>query len=108
MELDPGRFAAVTRTWKSGDRVTLEFDIALTLQAVDAQHANLVALKHGSLALFAIAATAPLTRAGLLGARQLAAGSLEWHATTDAGTLAFKPFQAIGDERYRLYQEVIA
>jgi hypothetical protein len=109
VELVPGRFAGVTRTWRNGDRITLEFDIPLTLEAVDPQHANLIALRYGSLALFAIAPPAtPLTRSSLLGAHQLSAGSLDWETTTGAGKLAFKPFQAIGDEHYRLYQEVVA
>src|ERR1035437_9145658 len=45
-DLTPGRFASITRTWKNGDRIALEFDIPLTLPAVDPQHANLVALQH--------------------------------------------------------------
>jgi hypothetical protein len=108
-ELTPGRFASLTRTWKNGDRVALEFDIPLSLESVDPEHPNLVALKHGSLALFAIAPPeAPVTRTSLTRAHQLSAGSLDWEATTDAGKLAFKPFQAIEAEHYRLYQEVIA
>jgi len=68
-DLTPGRFAIVTRTWKSGDRIALEFDIPLTLQAVDPQHPRLVALQHGSLSLFAVNPTdAPVTRANLLNA----------------------------------------
>ncbi len=108
-ELAPGRFAAVSRTWKNGDRIALEFDIPLSLQTVDLQHARLVALAHGSLALFAIQpSAAPVTRASLLSARQLSNGSLDWETTADARKLAFKPFQAIGAEQYRLYQEVLA
>jgi len=107
-DLAPGRFASVTRNWKNGDRIALEFDIPLTLQQVDPQHPNLVALQHGSVALFAISPQAtPLTRTSLLSARQLSSGSLDWEAATDAGKLAFRPFQAIGEEQYRLYQEVV-
>ena len=108
-DLTPGRFANLTRTWRNGDRIALEFDIPLTLQSVDSQHSNLVALQHGSLALFAVKPpTAPVTRTSLLNARQLSSGSLDWETTIEAGKLAFKPFQAIGEEQYRLYQEVIA
>jgi hypothetical protein len=106
-DLTPGRFANVTRTWKSGDRIALEFDIPLTLQPVDPQHPKMVALQHGSLSLFAVNPTdAPVTRANLLRASQLSAGSLDWEAVIDTGKMAFKPFQAIGKEQYRLYQEV--
>jgi DUF1680 family protein len=106
-DLTPGRFATVTRTWKTGDRIALEFDIPLAPQAVDPQHPNIVAPQFGSLALFAINPSAALlNRASLMNVRQLSSGSLDWEADTSAGTMAFKPFQAIGDERYRLYHEV--
>lgn len=108
-DLTPGRFASVTRTWKSGDRIALEFEIPLTLQQVDAQHFNLVALQHGSLSLFAVdPQEAQLTRSSLRNARQISSGSLDWEVSTDAGKLAFKPFESIQNERYRLYHEVIA
>jgi DUF1680 family protein len=109
MDLTPGKFAVVTRTWKSGDRLALEFDIPLTLQAVDAQHPNLVALQYGSLALFAMLPVAtPLTRSILLNSRQIASGSLDWETTANSRKISFRPFQGIGDEHYRLYQEVIS
>jgi len=77
-DLTPGRFAAVTRTWKNGDRIALEFDIPLVLEAVDPQHPNLVALQHGPLSLFAISPQdAQLTRSSLLSARPLSSGSLD-------------------------------
>ncbi|MDR3727081.1 MAG: glycoside hydrolase family 127 protein [Terracidiphilus sp.] len=108
-DLTPGRFATLSRTWKNGDRIALEFDIPLALQQVDPQHPNLVALQHGSLALFAVnPPAASLTRSNLLSAQQLSTGSLDWEARIGAGKLAFKPFQAIAEEQYRLYQEVIA
>jgi DUF1680 family protein len=108
VDLTPGRFAKVVRTWKSGDRIALEFDIPLTLQPVDPQHQKLVALQHGSLSLFAVNPTdASVTRASLLSAHQISFGALDWEAETDAGKMAFKPFQAIRDEQYRLYQEVL-
>lgn len=109
IDLAPGRFATVTRTWKNGDRVALEFDIPLALDAVDPQHPNVVALRHGSQALFAVQPPASsLTRAALLGAQPISAGSVDWEAATDSGKIAFRPFPAIHDEQYRLYHEVTA
>jgi DUF1680 family protein len=109
MFLTPGRFAAVTRSWKNGDRIAVEFDIPLRLEAVDSKHPNLVALKHGSVALFAVNPPAgTVARASLLSARQVSSGSMDWQAATDVGKLAFRPFQAIGDEPYRLYQDANA
>ncbi len=107
-ELTPGRFATVNRTWKDGDRIAVEFDAPLQLQAVDPQHPNLVALTYGSLALFAIQpADGVVRRSDLLGARQLAAGSQDWEATTAVGRLSFKPFAGIDAEQYRLYHQVV-
>ena len=68
--VDPGTFANVRRTWKDGDRIELELPMPLRLQAVDAQHPNLVALLRGPLVLFAVADTQPsFEMAGLLRAR---------------------------------------
>jgi hypothetical protein len=106
-DLVPGHFAIVTRTWKNGDRIALEFDIPLSLQAVDPQHPNLLALQHGSLALFAIhPPETAVTRAELMNARPLSSGSLDWETVTGVGKMAFRPFQAIEQEQYRLYHEV--
>ncbi len=109
VELTPGRFSALTRTWKNGDRIALEFDIPLTLESVDPQHPKLVALQHGSLSLFAVEPyPAQASRSELLSARPLSSGSTDWQAKVNSGTLHFKPFAAIADEQYRLYQEVPA
>lgn len=108
VDLTPGKFATVTRTWKNGDRIALEFDIPLTLEKVDEQHQNLVALQYGSVSLFAISPqTAAISRSQLLGAKPLSSGSSEWVAKSDSGQLHFKPFAEISDEQYRLYQEVV-
>jgi DUF1680 family protein len=108
-DLTPGRFATVARSWRNNDRIALELDIPLTLQAVDAEHPDQVALQRGSLALFAVKLPEqPITRAELLQAHPLSTDSLDWEAVTSAGRMSFKPFQAITDEQYRLYQEVKA
>jgi uncharacterized protein len=107
VELLPGRFASLTRTWENGDRVSLEFDIPLQLEAVDDQHRNQAALQYGSLSLFAITPGATsISRAELLGAKPLSSGSSEWVVRNDSGELRFKPFTQISDEQYRLYHEV--
>lgn len=107
IELTPGRFAVLHRTWRNGDRIALELDIPLTLEPVDPQHPGLVAPKYGSLALFAVdpPAAAP-EQAQLLGARQIASGSMQWEAETQTGKMTLKPFQAIADQRYRLYHQL--
>ena len=98
------------RTWKDGDRIEVEFDMPLRTEAVDAQHADIVALLHGPVALFALremGAPDALRRADLLGAQPIGMGS-EWRAKASSGELRLKPFPEIRTERYRLYQQVIA
>jgi uncharacterized protein len=106
-DLTPGRFTSVKRTWKDGDRIEVEFDMPLQLEAVDPQHSNLVALLNGPLALFAVGdVPAKIARADLLSARQISKGSTNWEAHTSSGILRMKPFASIQDEGYRLYQNV--
>lgn len=106
-DLAPGKFASIQREWKSGDRVEVEFDMPMQLEAVDPQHQNLVALVHGPLVLFGIGEIpAKIARQDLLSARQAATGSVNWEAHTASGILQMKPFASIQDEEYRLYQSV--
>jgi DUF1680 family protein len=53
-DVKPGTFFPVERTWKNGDRIEVSFDMPMTLEAVDPQHPNTVALLRGPLTLFAI------------------------------------------------------
>ena len=117
---EPGRFARIERDWRNGDRIEVEFARRVQLEAVDAQHPDLVAAVAGPLALFALAPTADkptdkstdkatdkaadkLRREQLLSAAQVAAGSTNWQAKTSAGTIELRPFTAIEKEQYRLY-----
>lgn len=105
--VEAGKFARIDRTWKKGDRIEIEFDMPLTLEAVDPQHPNLVAPVHGPLALFTVRAVPTIMRrTALLGATQLAAGSKDWQVKTDAEPITLRPFTAIQDEHYRLYLNV--
>ena len=109
VELRPGSFAQIRRSWRTGDRIALEFDIPLTVEAIDREHPERVALQHGSLSLFAVApVAASLRRADLLAARQVGGNSENWEVATVGGKQLFKDFAAIGDEGYRLYHDVKA
>ena len=59
VQVAPGSFAGVSRTWKNGDRVELELPLTLRVEAVDAQHPDLLALVRGPLVLFAVTEAAP-------------------------------------------------
>ena len=98
-----GQFARLDRAWDEGDHVEIEFDMPTKLEAVDPQHANLQALVHGPLALFAVGAIPEKARKDeLLKASQVAKGLTDWRA----GEMRFMPFAAIKDEHYRLYLNV--
>jgi uncharacterized protein len=104
---EPGKFAKIERTWKSGDRIEIEFDMPTVLEPVDAQHPNLMAVVHGPLALFAVGEIpASVSRAELLAASQVAGGSTDWQVKTATGQIAMRPFTSIEDEHYRLYLNV--
>jgi uncharacterized protein len=106
-ELIPGKFLALQRTWKDGDRVEVEMHMPLGLEAVDDQNPNIVALLRGPIALFGVGDIPPrITRQQLLAATTIGQSSEDWVVQTDAGSLVLRPFASIMDESYRLYQRV--
>jgi uncharacterized protein len=103
-ELIAGKFFALPRTWKNGDRIEYEIGMPHRLQPVDAQNPQTVALLRGPIALFAVGSLpAKFSRAQLLAASQ---SSQDWMVQGDAGKVVFRPFSAVGNEPYRLYQTV--
>ena len=108
-EVIPGKFFAINRNWKNGDRIEYEIAMPLSLQAVDPQTLNTVALRRGPLAYFAIGnPPQSFTRAQLLAATAAASTSDDWIVQGAAGKTTFRPFTAIADENYRLYHKVTA
>jgi uncharacterized protein len=106
-EISPGKFLAVQRTWKNGDRLEVEFEMPMRLEAVDAQTPNRVALMHGPIALFAVGTIPPrLKRDQLLSAMRVVPSGEDWQVQTDGGKLTLRPFASIMSEEYRLYQTV--
>ena len=106
-QITAGKFLALHRTWKDGDRMELELEMPLTLEAVDDQNPNSVALMRGPIALFAVGEIpAHVTRARLLAAKPFSQTSQDWLVQTDAGGLVLRPFASIMSENYRLYQRV--
>ncbi len=105
--MEPGKFARVERNWRKGDRIEIEFDMPMALEAVDSQHPNLVAPVHGPLALFTVRGVpAMVRRPALQSAAQVASGSTDWQFKTDTEPITLRPFTAIQDEHYRLYLNV--
>jgi hypothetical protein len=101
----PGTFAAIRRTWKDGDRIELELPMPLRLEAVDANHPNLVALLQGPLVLFAVADSQPaFDRNSLLQAKAAKNATGDWTANTvDGSVITMRPFMNIDKESYSTY-----
>ncbi len=103
----PGKFLTVQRSWKDGDRMELEVEMPLRLEAIDDQNPNNVALMRGPVTLFAVGnIPARLSRAHLLAAAISPQSSDDWVVRTDAGDLTMRPFSVIMSEDYRLYLRV--
>jgi hypothetical protein len=108
--VQPGRFASVRRTWKSGDRIELELDMPLRLEPIPYQQMSgqQVGLMYGPVALFAVGdLSAPVTKAQLLAADRISKSSTDWKVATAREPLTMRSFATIGDEHYRLYQTVM-
>ncbi len=101
----PGTFAAIRRTWKDGDRIELELPTPLRLEAVDANHPNLVALMQGPLVLFAVGDSQPsFDRSALLQAKPANNATGDWLASSADGTsVTMRPFMNIDKESYSTY-----
>ena len=108
--LEPGRFAAIRREWRSGDKIELEFSLTRRLDSIDAEHPDTVALLEGPLVLMRIldagSTASVLSRASLLAVQRARDGRHEWQAATESGMLRMKPFMEIADESYSAYQKV--
>jgi len=105
----PGQFAAIRRTWKSGDRVELELPLRMRLEAIDPMHTDTVALLRGPLVLMAVKEqqTAPLpkvTREQLLAARRVS--ERQWQVSSANGPVTMLPFTWLGSRPYTTYLKV--
>jgi DUF1680 family protein len=103
--VDPGTFASIRRTWKDGDRVEIELPMPLRLEAVDANHQNMVAMLRGPLVLFAVADSQPsFDRNELLQAKASNGAMGDWVASAvDGSSVTMRPFMNIDKETYSTY-----
>jgi uncharacterized protein len=103
--VQPGTFAAIRRTWTEGDRIELELPMPLRLEAVDANHPDLVALLRGPLVLFAVADVQPaFEKAELLRAKPTENALADSTAlSTNGKSISMRPFMSIDKESYSTY-----
>ena len=99
-----GSFARVQREWKDGDRIDLELPMKARLEAIDAQHADTVALVVGPIVLFALGDPPTVTRAQLLAVKKMVPAV--WHVNTGDEVMKLMPFTAIEDQEYTTYLRV--
>lgn len=102
----PGRFAAIEREWKTGDRVELDLPLRMRLEPIDDRHADTVALLRGPLVLMAVKreqgdALPRITREQLLSARRLS--ERQWQVDATHGPVTLMPFTSVGDQPYTTY-----
>lgn len=104
-DAEPGRFAALRRTWRAGDRVELELPRRLRLEPIDLEHRDTVTLLCGPLALFAVLEDGAdfgergrPRRSELLAARQVS--PQRWQARSGSKAVTLLPFTAIDAESY--------
>jgi DUF1680 family protein len=106
-QIVPGKFFALQREWRDGDRIEYELGLRTRLQPVDDQNPQLVAMIRGPLALFATG-TLPTTflRKNLMAAQPASRTSADCEVQGPTGKVLFTPFATIKDQPYRLYQKV--
>ncbi len=105
VDVQPGTWAKLDRTWNNGDRIEFSLDMPLRLVPLDAQHPSIVALVRGPVALFAVDPGAEkITKQQMLAAQRVGS-SEDWELKTGTGKVIMRPYPSIKDERYRLYQK---
>jgi len=103
----PGSFAAISRLWRSGDRIDLALPRKMRLEPIDQRHNNSVALMCGPLALFAIRENGPapsLMRSELMAVKQN--GDQTWQAGDSRNPVKLLPYTQINDQQYSTYMNV--
>jgi len=107
-EVQPGTFASIRNTWKDGDRVELELPMPLRLEAVDANHPDIVALVQGPLVLMAVGESQPtFERNALLQAKAASNATGDWLASSaDQRSITMRSFMMIDKESYSTYVQL--
>ena len=102
----------IRRQWKNGDRIELDLPFTTRLEAVDAQHPDVMALSDGPAGAHGDAqrrreARARRARHASLRANKLPAQGHEWIAGSGPTALRMRPFVDIGNEGYTTYLKVV-
>jgi len=98
-----GAYAAVARTWASGDVVDVTLPMALTREAAN-DNSNVQAVKVGPIVLGGLFGTSNLSALPTLDPASLTATSTPLRYTADGVTLA--PFYQVHGQRYSVYWSI--
>jgi uncharacterized protein len=104
IECRPGTWAAVNRSWNTGDRVEIHLPMKLALAAIDSQHPHRVAAMYGPVVLVRDQETVLVPNANDISRWIVSRGEgLEFHAENRAAA-EFVPFYQLGTRTgYRMY-----
>jgi hypothetical protein len=105
----PGRFAAIRREWRTGDRIDLALPLRMRLEPIGADHPDTVALLRGPLVLMAVKESEHsrlprVTRRELLSPSRVS--EREWRVGTATTSLPMMPFTSLGELPYTTYLTV--
>ncbi|WP_030506228.1 beta-L-arabinofuranosidase domain-containing protein [Microbispora rosea] len=109
LTLTPGTYAALTRTWSSGDVVDVSLPTSLTRESAP-DDATVQAVRVGPIVLAGAYGTTNLGALPALDPATIAATStpLRYTATASTGQVTLKPFHQTHEERYTVYWRVAA
>lgn len=101
----PGHFAALTRRWRKGDRISLTLPFSFRAVPVDDRNPNTVAVMHGPVMLVAVDPPDKLTaNAASLARMDAVPGKpLEFDCHTASGSVRMRPFYQVQREPYSTY-----
>jgi DUF1680 family protein len=100
----PGTYAAINRTWASGDVVDVSLPMTLTRESTP-DNASMQAVKHGPIVLAGGYGTNNLSSMPTLDPATLQASTtpLEYTATASTGAVRLIPFYKMHGQRYTVY-----
>jgi DUF1680 family protein len=105
VKAERGRFAALTRSWRKGDRIELVLPFSSRTVAIEESAPTTVAAMRGPVLLTAIDPPEQLnaTAADLKTMAPVAGKPLEFNCRTATGTVRMRPFYQVQRETYSTY-----
>jgi DUF1680 family protein len=105
VKANPGTFAAISRRWRKGDRIEIEFPFPSRTLAIEQRAPDTLAAMRGPVMLAAIDPPDVLTAtsASLSRMEPVPAEPLEFDCQTPSGKVRMRPFYRVQREPYTTY-----